>query len=129
LSSSRPAAPARSGEPWFGFECVRQLSGLPPEILLVPLAGHTRGHCGVAIDTASGWLLHAGDAYFFHGEIDPDAPRGTPGLELFQKLMQFDAVARLRNQVRLRTLAREHRHEVRVFSGHDAAEFERERAA
>lgn len=35
-----------SGEPWFGFDAVRELKGLPPEILLVPLAGHTRGHAG-----------------------------------------------------------------------------------
>ena len=25
-----------AGERWFGFECVRELSGLPPEVLLVP---------------------------------------------------------------------------------------------
>ena len=38
-----------SGERWFGFECVRDLAGLPPEILMVPLAGHTVGHAGIAI--------------------------------------------------------------------------------
>ena len=52
------------GEPWFGFECVRDLDRLPPEILLIPLHGHTRGHSGVAVQSKSGWLLHAGDAYF-----------------------------------------------------------------
>jgi glyoxylase-like metal-dependent hydrolase (beta-lactamase superfamily II) len=56
---------APGGEPWFGFEAVRDLEGLPPEILLIPLAGHTRGHAGIAIKTADGWLLHAGDAYFY----------------------------------------------------------------
>jgi glyoxylase-like metal-dependent hydrolase (beta-lactamase superfamily II) len=35
------------GESWFGFEAVRDLDGLPPEILLVPLPGHTWGHAGV----------------------------------------------------------------------------------
>src|SRR6185369_2243687 len=35
---------AGEGEPWFGLDCVRQLQGLPPEILLVPLIGHTLGH-------------------------------------------------------------------------------------
>ncbi len=29
---------------------------------LVPLFGHTRGHCGVAVRTEQGWLFHAGDA-------------------------------------------------------------------
>jgi hypothetical protein len=28
-------------EPWYGFPSVRNLAGLPPEILLVPLIGHT----------------------------------------------------------------------------------------
>ena len=37
------------GERWFGFSCVRELVGMPPEILMVPLAGHTLGHCGVAV--------------------------------------------------------------------------------
>ena len=37
------------GERWFGFEAVRDLDGLPPEILMIPLPGHTGGHAGVAI--------------------------------------------------------------------------------
>ncbi|MGE0801645.1 MAG: MBL fold metallo-hydrolase [Lautropia sp.] len=48
-----------TGEPWFGLDAVRELRGLPPEMLLVPLFGHTTGHCGVAIDGDQGWLLHA----------------------------------------------------------------------
>src|SRR3546814_2886084 len=58
------------GERWFGFEAVRDLDGLPPEILLVPLPGHTWGHSGVAVqEDGGGWLLHAGDAYFYRGEV------------------------------------------------------------
>jgi glyoxylase-like metal-dependent hydrolase (beta-lactamase superfamily II) len=60
-----------SGARWFDFDAVTELSGLPPEVLLVPLAGHTVGHAGVAVPTDGGWLLHAGDAYFFRGEMDP----------------------------------------------------------
>ena len=41
--------PFGGGEPWMGFDAVRDLDGLPPEILLVPLAGHTWGHSGVAV--------------------------------------------------------------------------------
>jgi glyoxylase-like metal-dependent hydrolase (beta-lactamase superfamily II) len=49
-----------AGERWFDLAAIR----LPfePEMWLVPLFGHTRGHCGVAIRTASGWLFHVGDA-------------------------------------------------------------------
>ena len=37
---------------------------------MVPLPGHTPGHAGIAIDTPEGWLLHAGDAYFYRHEMD-----------------------------------------------------------
>jgi glyoxylase-like metal-dependent hydrolase (beta-lactamase superfamily II) len=48
------------GERWFSLPAIR----LPfePEMWLVPLFGHTRGHCGVAVQTDSGWLFHVGDA-------------------------------------------------------------------
>lgn len=111
------------GERWFGFERVRQIQGLPPEVLLIPLRGHTRGHCGVAVETPEGWLLHAGDAYFFDRELDLERPWCPPGLATFQRLLALDDVARLRNQARLRELIREHRAEVRVFSAHDPNEF------
>ncbi|MFO8084298.1 MAG: hypothetical protein R6U27_08275 [Desulfobacterales bacterium] len=29
---------------------------------MVPLFGHTRGHCGVVVKTADGWLFHVGSA-------------------------------------------------------------------
>lgn len=70
------------GEPWFGFEAVRDLGGLPPEILLIPLVC-PRGHAGVAIDTPEGWLLHAGDAYFYRHEIGKLERRCTPLLRAY----------------------------------------------
>jgi len=117
------------GERWFGFEAVRQLEGLPPEILLVPLPGHTRGHCGVAVQGPQGWLLHAGDAYFFHGEIHEAHGRCPSGLAFFQKAMEIDPVARRHNRQRLRELVRAHAGEVRVFSAHDPRELEWAQAA
>lgn len=110
------------GEPWFGFEAVRSLKGLPEEILLVPLTGHTNGHSGVAVDTGDGWLLHAGDAYFFHGQLDPVAPHCTPGLNAFQNVMQADRKSRVANLARLQELVRGHQDEVTVFSAHSPVE-------
>lgn len=116
--------PVRAGEPWFGFDCVRELQGLPPEILMVPLAGHTLGHAGVAILQKDHWLLHAGDAYFYREEMNPRRPRCTPGLRFYQRMMEKDRPLRLWNQERLRDLVRQHRDKVRVFCAHDAVEFE-----
>lgn len=113
------------GESWFGFGRVRALAGLPPEILLIPLSGHTLGHAGVAIWTAGSWLLQAGDAYFYHGEMDIDRPRCTPGLRFYQWMLEQDRTSRLENQRRLRQLRRLHGNSVQVMSSHDPLEFER----
>ncbi|MBD3882850.1 MBL fold metallo-hydrolase [Phormidium tenue FACHB-886] len=111
------------GEPWFGFEAVRDLEGLPPEILLIPLAGHTQGHAGVAINTPEGWLLHAGDAYFYRHEMDAANRHCTPGLWAYQRMMEVDRKARLLNQDRLFALSRDRSQDVRLFCSHDAIEF------
>lgn len=50
-----------SGEKWFDFDAI-QLPGFEPQIWLIPLFGHSHGHCGVAIQTQTGWHFHCGDA-------------------------------------------------------------------
>lgn len=116
--------PMGRGEGWFGFDAVRDLDGLPPEILLVPLAGHTWGHCGVAVHTPGGWLLHAADAYFYRGEIGAEEYECPPGLRGYQRMMEVDRRARLQNQARLRQLSQEHGDHIRIFCAHDAVEFD-----
>lgn len=115
---------AGGGELWFGFDSVRALEGLPPEILMVPLPGHTWGHAGVAIQTRDGWLLNAGDAYFYRGEMDLARPRCTPGLRAYQTMMEADREARLGNQQRLRALKRDVRAGLTMFCSHDAVELQ-----
>ncbi|RUS98611.1 hypothetical protein DSM106972_079970 [Dulcicalothrix desertica PCC 7102] len=112
------------GESWYGFEAVRDLDGLPESILMIPLAGHTRGHAGIAIETSEGWLLHAGDAYFYRDEVGTDKPNCTPGLRAYQWFMEVDRKTRLLNQERLRALSVAHSNEVRLFCSHDAIEFD-----
>lgn len=112
---------AADGETWFGFDAVRQLDGLPPEILMVPLRGHTEGHAGVAVQTSNGWLFHAGDAYLHHAQIDP-RPRNTPGLALYQLIMDTDRPTRRTNQTRLRELRQSNSTNLQMFCSHDAVE-------
>lgn len=111
-----------SGDSWFGFDAVRGLSGLPASILLIPLSGHTRGHTGVAVDTGSGWLLSAGDAYFHPAQLDPARPHAPYGIALFEKRVQTLAGPRIENQQRLRELVRGHRWEVSIFCAHSSTE-------
>jgi glyoxylase-like metal-dependent hydrolase (beta-lactamase superfamily II) len=108
---------------WMGFEGVSGETGLPADVLLVPLIGHTFGHVGVAVRGEDGWLLQAGDAYFHHREMDIQRPYCTPGLRFYQWMMEKQRESRLRNQQRLRELATA-RAEVRVLCSHDPYEFE-----
>jgi glyoxylase-like metal-dependent hydrolase (beta-lactamase superfamily II) len=111
------------GEPWFGFDSVRALDGLPPEILMIPLPGHTWGHAGVAVQTSDGWVLNAGDAYFYRRELEPRR-HCTPGLRFYQTLMEVDRSLRFANQERLRQLKQERKDEVTIFCSHDQRELE-----
>ncbi|HKO48301.1 MAG TPA: MBL fold metallo-hydrolase [Polyangiaceae bacterium] len=117
--------PPNQGELWFGFDAVRGLEGVGEDVLLVPLIGHTFGHAGVAIRDSGHWLLYAGDAYFFHAEMSLDNPHCTPGLALYQTLMEKDRSQRLANQQRLRALKAEQGSRMELFCAHDLLEFER----
>lgn len=111
---------AVAGDSWFGLQSV---TALGDDVVLVPLRGHTRGHCGVAVRRTDGnWLLHAGDSYFSAGEKETP-PTAPPGLRLFQALMSVDELARRHNQERLRELHAAHGAEVTVFSAHDPQEY------
>lgn len=115
---------SQGGERWFGFDSVRAMPGSGDDILLIPLVGHSRGHCGVAVRTETGWILHAGDAYFVHSEIHGVPPSCPPGLALFTRLTQADGRARLENQRRLRELVRTRSEEVTVICAHDPSELD-----
>jgi glyoxylase-like metal-dependent hydrolase (beta-lactamase superfamily II) len=111
------------GESWFGFSAVRAIPGTDDEVLLVPLPGHTRGHCGVAVRRSEDWLLHCGDAYFHHSEVEPGGGAAPPGLRAFESLISVDGAARRANLARLRELARLTMGEVKLFCSHDPVEF------
>jgi len=89
------------GENWFDFRAIR----LPfePEMWLIPLFGHSRGHCGVAIHTETGWLFHVGDAAPIG--LDEYAPRWLVSLALGP------------HAPRLRQFRRDHP-DVRITTGH-----------
>jgi glyoxylase-like metal-dependent hydrolase (beta-lactamase superfamily II) len=112
------------GETWFGFEGVRPLPGSQDDVLIIPLYGHTRGHAGIAVRSQTGWLLHAGDAYFAHPEIHATPPSCPIGLDVFQRAIQMDRPQRLHNQARLRELVNAHGAEITVVCAHDASEFD-----
>jgi len=115
------------GEPWKGVAAVRQLEGLPPEILALPMHGHSRGHAAIAVDTARGWLVHAGDAYFHRSVVERGDATGTPwGLRWVERFIAIDYERVRANHTTLARLASQPG--VDVFSAHDPVEYERLRA-
>ena len=111
------------GESWFGFSAVRAIPGTRDEVLLIPLPGHTRGHCGVAVRRSDDWLLHCGDAYFHRSEVEPGGGVAPKGLRWFESLANVDGAARRANQARLRELARLAAGVVKLICSHDLADF------
>jgi glyoxylase-like metal-dependent hydrolase (beta-lactamase superfamily II) len=116
---------ANEGDNWFGFKSVRPLEETSPDIVMVPLRGHTLGHAGIAVKDEDRWKFLAGDAYFFHEEMNLENPWCTPGLRFYQWMLEKDRSARLGNQARLRELIRTQSDKVEVFCAHDVVEFER----
>jgi glyoxylase-like metal-dependent hydrolase (beta-lactamase superfamily II) len=108
-------------ERWFDFRATR-LPMLDAEILLIPLAGHTIGHTGVAVRQDARWLLHCGDAYLHRGTL-ATPPNTPPALRVFDHLLQSNGKQRLACQQQLRELALNHSHEVDLFCSHDPMEF------
>lgn len=88
-------------DPHFVFysECNGQWCGLPAielpfdvEMWMIPLFGHSRGHCGVSIKSRSGWLFHAADAAPLG--LEADVPAWLTSLVLgphTPRLSQFKA--------------------------------------
>jgi glyoxylase-like metal-dependent hydrolase (beta-lactamase superfamily II) len=115
------------GEAWKGVPAVRQLKGLPAEILALPLGGHSRGHAAIAVDTGHGWLVHAGDAYFHRSVMERGETSGMPwALRGVERFIAFDYKRVRANHAMLAKLATHE--DVTVFSSHDSVEYERLRA-
>jgi len=88
-----------TGEKWYDFDAIRLR--LEPEMYLLPLFGHTTGHCGVAVKDGDGWLLHVGDAASFADDVPEWLIKEVLGL----------------HQPRLRAFDKAHP-EVRMTTGH-----------
>jgi glyoxylase-like metal-dependent hydrolase (beta-lactamase superfamily II) len=106
------------GESWFGFDRVRPLTALGDDLALVPLTGHSVGHCAVAVRTGQNWLLHCGDGFFHRGDLQ-DPPQVPWGVRLFQRVVDDNRRLRQKNARRLRELQNDHGDEVNIICSHD----------
>ncbi|MBN1610724.1 MAG: MBL fold metallo-hydrolase [Polyangiaceae bacterium] len=113
------------GPRWYGLDVVHQLRGLPPDLKLVSLPGHSRGHGGVALRSGCGWLLLTGDATLRPGALSWDFPPRPRWLNRSSPLVGSSARTRHRTVEQLAALGQEHAREIGLFSSHDPGDLER----
>jgi len=105
---------------WFGFDGVNEIL---PGIVLVPLFGHTRGHCAVGVRTDRGWMVHCGDAYTDRCQIGLATRAWPKGPRFHQRKTAIDFAATERVHSQLKHLALEHPEEISICCSHDPVEF------
>jgi len=108
-----------SARRWFGLEACPVDVGFGSEVLLVPLFGHTHGHCGVAVEQGGRWALHVGDAYYLRTELGTD----DHPVSLLAASRADDDDRRRASLGQLRRLARDHGDKIDLFGYHDGSEF------
>lgn len=116
-----------AGEAWRGFSAARELTEIAPGIVLVGLPGHTRGHAAVAVDAGDRWVLHVGDAFYDHRQLD-GAGRVPPPLLLTERACAHDWAMVQRNHERLSELWNAADPGLLLVNAHDPALLERARA-
>lgn len=92
-----------AGEAWRGFDGAEELTGISTGIVLINLPGHSRGHAAVAVDAGDRWILHVGDSFYHHGQLDGtrSAPRAITAME---RVVAYDWKRVVANHERLSEL-------------------------
>jgi glyoxylase-like metal-dependent hydrolase (beta-lactamase superfamily II) len=115
----------RGSVQWMGIEGCSPIRGLP-DLMLVPLPGHSLGHSGVAIKRDDGgWILHVGDAYVTRFAIWNEPPAPTIFDRWFDRTIAVDLSAYDQTQAALARIARDHADEVEMICSHDPRDLAR----
>lgn len=109
---------APDGEAWCGFAAAKELTDIAPEIVLVSLPGHTRGHAAIAVDAGDRWLLHAGDA-FYHPATIGGPGRAPFSITAMEALIGYEPRRVRDNHARLAELRASAIPDVDVLCAHD----------
>lgn len=108
----------QESESWRGFAAAKPLTEVADGIVLVSLPGHTRGHAAYAVDAGDRRILHVGDAFYHHGQIDGRG--GAPSsLRLMERLIAHDWRRVQANHARLAELYTQGSSEMRIVNAHD----------
>ena len=103
---------------WFGLESRPLHGDAGADVRLVPLFGHTPGHCGVAVRQDAGWLLHVGDAYYLRAELT----EANHPVSDFAAGRADNDDQRRSSLAQLQRLHTDHSDEIEMFGYHDITE-------
>ncbi|WP_024794010.1 MBL fold metallo-hydrolase [Tomitella biformata] len=109
--------PAQS-ESWRGFPGAKELTDIAPGIVLINLPGHSRGHAAVAVDAGERWVLHAGDSFYHHGQVD-GAGKAPKALLAMERLIAYDWAKVRANHDRLTQLWAAAEPDLLLVNAHD----------
>ena len=105
---------------WFGFDSIPIGDNILPDIRFVPLPGHTRGHCGVAISKGDEWLLHAGDStYPFYQDGGPKPPHKPLPWYLMRPPKIVERMLTGNQTPRLKSLLKSHGESIQIICSND----------
>lgn len=111
---------SKSDSTWFGFEARKVNIDSDTDIFLIPLFGHTTGHCGVAFKVDEKWFFYIADAYYMRVEIS----NNQHPVSKLATMRADDNDLRIATLNKIRELVNQHP-EIEVFSYHDIEEFKR----
>jgi len=103
---------------WFAFEARAVNIPGPTEILLIPLFGHTAGHCGVAISYKNKWIFYIGDAYYLRAELEIE----NHPVDALASMAAWDDTLRRESLGKLRNLYHNHGDQIEIHGYHDLTE-------
>ncbi|MCG8574051.1 MAG: MBL fold metallo-hydrolase [Flavobacteriales bacterium] len=103
---------------WFGVAARKVAVSSESELYLIPLFGHTLGHCGVAIKANDEWIFYVGDAYYLRAEIED---KNHP-VDQLATIRAVDNEMRLESLDKVRELIHNFGNEMDYFGYHDPTE-------
>jgi glyoxylase-like metal-dependent hydrolase (beta-lactamase superfamily II) len=108
-----------AGDSWNGFAAAEPLDDICPGLMMIPLAGHTRGHTAYALTVDDQTILHAGDAFFDHRVLA--GTRQPLMLTAFETVVAYDLHQVACNHQRLAELRDTTDPSLRLINSHDPA--------
>lgn len=108
---------------WFGFDCLPPIRIAEAKFVLIPMVGHTRGHCAIAIQQDDKWLLHCGDCYGYYQQVNPVQPYRHPCGGLMEAVVTLSFKMPRRHWSGIRKLLKEHGDQIQTCCSHDFHEF------